>query len=479
MVVIGAGLGGLVAAARLSMAGKRVLLLEKHNIPGGCATVFQRGKNRFEVGLHALNGFLPKDPRLDMWQSLGLNSAIKLIPLPMQYRVCWRDIDLRIPHGMENCIEVLSCQFPQEHKNILRYFLNLKSLILPMLDSEANFKDLIQFSRISAGEFLDQHFLDKQLKLILLANLGYFHHDPYTLSLLWFAFGQISYMEGGSYYIHGGSQALSDFLAQKVENCGTVLYRATAKEILMEDNKITGVRFFHQGESVTVKTCGVIAGISPILVAGMLPETCVKILGENKEIGPSLTSLYCNHTEGLIKLGWQDYNTIFLNENIPGMDAFIHKKLVSHSELGLKSLGYSLIDYSQIDHGLGKNNPFTICHLDQIQDWPEYKSKDYKEQKVSHANSMLEKLEPWIKDLKPSHQELATPHTIQRYTENPEGAVYGYAQTMNQSMFLRFNQRCSIPNLWFASAWSRPGGGFFGAMYSGWQVAGKCLGNRM
>jgi phytoene dehydrogenase-like protein len=34
-VVIGGGLGGLSAAAHLSVKGKKVLLLEKHCVPGG------------------------------------------------------------------------------------------------------------------------------------------------------------------------------------------------------------------------------------------------------------------------------------------------------------------------------------------------------------------------------------------------------------------------------------------------------------
>ncbi len=476
MVVIGAGLGGLTSAARLSQAGRRVLLLEQHHIPGGCATTFQRGKHKFEVGLHALNGFLPNDPRLSMWQELGLDSALKLILLPMQYRVIWRDFDLRIPHGTKACIEAFSRCFPQERHNLKIYFSNLMALIKPILNSEANFKDLLNAGRLSAGEFLDQHFSDAKLKLLLLANLGYYHHDPYNLSLLWFAFGQMSYMDGGSYYIQGGSQKLSDTLAQRVLKSGTIVYRATATDILTKDEQITGVRFFHKGDCVTVNTKCVIAGISPLLVAKMLKEdSLIKSLTSKREIGPSLSALYCNHETGLKSLGWQDYNTIFLNEKIPGIDAHIHKELQKIQNRGLDSLGFSLIDYSQIEHGLGKSNPFTLCHLDRIQDWPTYKSPEYQIQKARHKDSLLQKLKPWFGDITPSHGELATPHTIQHYTQNPEGAVYGYAQTISQSMFLRFNHRCSLPNLWFASAWSRPGGGFFGAMYGGWQVAGKCL----
>ena len=36
-VVVGSGCAGLAAACELKQAGKKVLLIEQHNLPGGCA----------------------------------------------------------------------------------------------------------------------------------------------------------------------------------------------------------------------------------------------------------------------------------------------------------------------------------------------------------------------------------------------------------------------------------------------------------
>ncbi|MCQ2747880.1 MAG: FAD-dependent oxidoreductase [Mycoplasmoidaceae bacterium] len=54
VVVVGGGNGGLSAAAYLAKHNKKVLVLEKHNLPGGCATSFRRGRFEFESTLHEM-----------------------------------------------------------------------------------------------------------------------------------------------------------------------------------------------------------------------------------------------------------------------------------------------------------------------------------------------------------------------------------------------------------------------------------------
>ena len=63
VIVIGAGNGGLAAAATCAKAGLSTLLLERHNIPGGSASSFVRGRFEFEPSLHELAGIgSPEEP---------------------------------------------------------------------------------------------------------------------------------------------------------------------------------------------------------------------------------------------------------------------------------------------------------------------------------------------------------------------------------------------------------------------------------
>ena len=69
-VVIGGGLAGLTAGGILSKFGKKVLLLEQHHKPGGCATTFKRGDFIIEVGLHEMSGLVENGSILNLFDML-------------------------------------------------------------------------------------------------------------------------------------------------------------------------------------------------------------------------------------------------------------------------------------------------------------------------------------------------------------------------------------------------------------------------
>ena len=62
-VVCGAGNSGISAAVQLALNGKKTLLIEQHNMPGGSASSFRRGRFEIEPSLHELCDVCPEsDP---------------------------------------------------------------------------------------------------------------------------------------------------------------------------------------------------------------------------------------------------------------------------------------------------------------------------------------------------------------------------------------------------------------------------------
>ena len=125
-VVIGAGNGGLTASAALAQKGLKVLLLERHNIPGGCATSFCRGRFEFEVALHQLSGLgTPEKPgplRMALG-SLGVLDELEFVEMSDLYNVSMPDgFRVALRADRNETISELQEKFPHEKGAIERFF---------------------------------------------------------------------------------------------------------------------------------------------------------------------------------------------------------------------------------------------------------------------------------------------------------------------------------------------------------------------
>jgi C-3',4' desaturase CrtD len=72
VVVVGAGVGGLVAAATLARSGLDVTVLEAHIYPGGCAGTFYHQGYRFDAGATLTAGFEPDGIMAGLGEQLGI-----------------------------------------------------------------------------------------------------------------------------------------------------------------------------------------------------------------------------------------------------------------------------------------------------------------------------------------------------------------------------------------------------------------------
>jgi all-trans-retinol 13,14-reductase len=86
----------------------------------------------------------------------------------------------------------------------------------------------------------------------------------------------------------------------------------------------------------------------------------------------------------------------------------------------------------------------------------------------------LDNLIPGIKD-EIEYYEVATAKTIKRFTLNPGGTPYGFAQIPKQAIRKRIQQRSPVENLYFASAWTMPGHGFSATIMGGYWCAEEIL----
>lgn len=128
VVVVGAGNGGLMAACRASQMGLKTLVIEKHNLPGGCATSFRRGRFEFEASLHELPDMGQGQARGDLGKLFDeLKIEMEWLPIHDAYRlvVAGKDgieLDVTVPHGREKFIAYMESQCPGCTPAINRFF---------------------------------------------------------------------------------------------------------------------------------------------------------------------------------------------------------------------------------------------------------------------------------------------------------------------------------------------------------------------
>jgi all-trans-retinol 13,14-reductase len=519
VIVIGGGLGGLIAGAKLAREGKKVLLIEQHTVPGGCATTFRRKDFLVEAGLHEMDGLDPEDPKRQILEELEVFRHLDFVMVPEFYRFKSPRTDIVIPANTDEALRVLIAAFPEEKKGIKKFFSTIHAirsqisrlplerwktgllmpvfpLLYPHLSIATNkasavlfpffallHPDLL-FGRYSTiGHFMDGIIRNDELKLILLANFAYYHDDPYSLSLIYFSMGQSGFYSGGAHFIKGGSQKLSDYLAQYITaHGGEVLPGTLVTRILTDHGKAVGVvcrkSRGSEPDEQTLMADTIVANAALPNVEKMLPQKESALLhGKRGDLQPSCSvlTLYLCFKREISELNNKSYSTFIIEEATRTLqDAAVSV----HADFSTR--GFTFVDYSQIDSGLAPEGKSlgVVCTIDYLRDWEGMGKEEYRQKKEMVAQTLIKRLEQLVPGISREieYYEVGTAKTVQRYTLNPGGSVYGYAQIPKQSgMLYRQPNRSAVKNLYFASAWANPGGGFTGAILSGWFCAQEIL----
>ncbi len=462
-IVIGAGLGGLTAGAKLARAGKKVLLMEQHDRPGGCATTFKRKGFTMEVGLHEMDGLHATDMKSRIFRDLGVSDKVEFLKVPEFYRFYNGRQDIVVSHDPDEVAENLIKIFPDEEKGIREYFYRMLNIRKIMKETGGD-------PGKSLGEYMDEIINDNDLKLILLGNLGYFHDDPYSLSLSYYSMAQSSYYQGGGHFIKGGSQVLSDYFVEAIEAAGgEVLLNSLVTEILVEDDKATGVAFISKKDPTVKKAMAdrVIANASlPLVAETLLPEEYGSKLSEqyeDLESGASLLTVYFGFNKPLSEIN-KYYSTFIYSQSVKNQEDI---KVNNVSDFSERS--FTFVDYSHVDSDLAPDGKSVgaVCCIDYTDQWDELTEEEYKDRKENAARAFIDRLEGLIPGFRDAleYYEVATASSVRRYTLNPKGAVYGFAQTPER---VQTDIKSPLENLHFASAWTKTGGGFSGAIFSGY-----------
>src|SRR6266540_1809667 len=208
VVVIGAGLGGLTAAALLARSGRKVLLLERNPSIGGAASTYKIKDLVVEGALHQTGDPRdPRDPKHEIFQRLGILNAIEWVPTRALYHVRGGPLGapFLMPDNFPAARDTLTERFPAHRTAIAE--------VLADMERAGTGAGSANDRPRSVADVFDRAFDgDEAIKCALAANLACHHDDPRTLSWPFFAAAQGGYLACGPRFIRGGSQRLSNAL---------------------------------------------------------------------------------------------------------------------------------------------------------------------------------------------------------------------------------------------------------------------------
>jgi phytoene dehydrogenase-like protein len=165
VVIIGAGMSGLAAGIRLALFEKRVVIVERHNAPGGLNSFYFKDGHKHDVGLHAMTNYVPPGPRA---------KGAPLTKLLRQLRLTREDFDLAEQAGSRIAWPGASLRFSND-------FAVLEGEVARVFPDEVDgFRRLDAAVRAAAVESLALDAMPRSARAVL----GEYVRDPVLADML-------------------------------------------------------------------------------------------------------------------------------------------------------------------------------------------------------------------------------------------------------------------------------------------------------
>lgn len=478
VVIIGTGIGGLTAGALLAKKGLKVLLLEKASQPGGYVVSFRKKGFTFDATGVFVGGCEPGGEFEALLAEADVRLEFKRIDA---IRNIYPGFEIALQEGgFDHYIERLRALFPDEkpgvetyEHTILRVGAEVNALsditwyekaLFPLF-----FRNLVRFSATTHKAILDRLFKGHEIKMAL-SSLPV-TVPPSQLSFLFVATLLSKVISKGAYYPKGGMGVISKALAGSIERSGgTIRYRTEATRILTRGNEVTGV-VTDEGE--VIETPAIISNAS-------IPQTFRRLLsgGLPSSLARRIERLEYSLSNFIVYLGVRG------NAGLDSLPFFTYLRSISDLEGEYEMLRRgeipenptvimtipSLIDPSLAPKGTHTVKLLTVVPYGYRDEWGSTNRQSYQAIKQEMAQRLMAHVEsrviPGLRE-KIVFSEAATPITLQRYTGNEQGAMYGLAVTPSQFGRHRPPNRTPIKGLYLAGHYTRPAHGIVGAATSG------------
>lgn len=414
-IVIGAGMSGLAAGIRLAMFDKKVVILEKHSIPGGLNSYYQRrnfdkgGIRQFDVGLHALTNFIKKGekgkPFSKLLKQLRLSyDDFKLCPQTYS-KIQFPGMELKFSNDFELLLSEVNEKFPQEMDNFTK-----------LVEKVQSFNELdLTIGYSSSRDVLKEMIKDDLLIEMILCPLliyGSAWEDDMDFAQFVIMFKSL-YFEGFS-RPEGGVRTIISLLMKKYDELGgEIRFKSAVSEILTKNGEAVGVNV--GGEEL----------LAPIVLSSIgYPETVgltKSLMGAASPRVGSMTffeSLFVFDKK--IPLEHNDSTIVFYN-NAP---KYAYRKATNYFDPTSAVVCFPDNYEPSRREGEGMVRITYMSNYEQMRELSRTEYDEKKDQVGESALKLIQTLAPQF-DGKLLFKDIFSPMTIERYTWHLNGTVYG------------------------------------------------------
>ncbi|NQT60528.1 MAG: NAD(P)/FAD-dependent oxidoreductase [Bacteroidetes bacterium] len=445
VIIIGSGLGGLCAALECLRAGKKVLLVERHNLPGGYASSFTRGRFEFEPSLHELPNTRAESTTSGVVRYLLEDAKLRItfLAIPEAYRLILTEqhLDASLPFGVDAFIKTIEQEVPGSTFAVTK-FMTLCKEVQDSFNALEKSGKKINNSQIfkKYGNFIrtGSATVEKVAKALDMPKKALDMIYPYWCYLgvpagrmsfsIWAALLD-TYISAGALIPEFRSHEISCAFLEKIYQFeGTVRFNSEVTAVNVKEKQVTGITLAN-GE--TIYSRQIICNTSPTNVFNNLvspkeevPKRAYAAINTRKH-GLSLFVVYLGLNASKEELGLHEYS-YFISPHMDTEKLYTSTYDIETDEIMQASICLNAANPDCSPKGttiLSITAGFHAEAWEHVSNDAYFKTKDRIAKKLIHQFEKATNTEIFkhIEEI-----EIATPETFARYTGAYNGIVYGY-----------------------------------------------------
>ncbi len=488
VVIIGSGMGGLVAANILAREGRSVCILEKNNQFGGNLQTFVRERTIFDTGVHYIGGLSKGQNLYRYFEYLDILEGLEFKQLNKNgFDIITFDNDeMEYPHaqGYDNFTKQLVEKFPEEEAAIKSYCAKLQEICqkFPLYNLEEGkpYGNDAEIFQQSAKNYIDSVTTNEKLRAVLAGSNLLYAGDPDKTPVYVHALSCNSYIESAYRCADGGSQITKLLIRRLKENGGDAFKHQEVVGIECVDKQIV---------SVKTKNGDVISG--DLFISNIEPKHTLKMVGEEhfrKSYNTRIQHLESTISAFSIHIVLKPKTFKYLNKNYYHFKD--HRKIWNAHEYSEESWPETYM----LSMGVRKNQGDWGDQLTAITDMryeevaqlqntfntvanKNERGQTYKQFKAHKAELFVQELEKKFPNIRACIQNIhtSTPLSYRDYIGCNKGSMYGYVKDVNDPLKAFISARTKIPNLYFTGQ-SLNMHGILGVTISGVVTCSEILG---